>query len=190
MSVHPVVIVGEPVLHRRADEVQHFNDDLRQLIADMHETNAAANGAGLAAPQIGVGLRVFVYAMENRDDVPPQGVVVNPSLILGKVSGKAPDPETESEGCLSVPGEHFPLKRAEWVRVTGFDERGKPLQFEATGWFARCMQHEYDHLDGKLYVDRLPDRYQRKVRRISKGHGWGVPGLSWMPGVDPDPFGH
>ncbi|MCW1250195.1 peptide deformylase [Acaricomes phytoseiuli] len=190
MAIHPVVILGEPVLHQRAAEVQQFDAELQQLIADLHETNAAAHGAGLAAPQIGVGLRVFVYAMENEDGVPAQGVVVNPSLVVGKVSGNMPDPDTESEGCLSVPGEHFPLKRAEWVRINGFDAQGEPLQFEATGWFARCLQHEYDHLDGKLYVDRVADRHQRKVRRITKDRGWGVPGQSWMPGVDPDPFGH
>ncbi|WP_285725001.1 peptide deformylase [Psychromicrobium xiongbiense] len=189
MTIHPIVILGEPVLHRRAAEVTAFDDDLRTLVADMEETNRAANGAGLAAPQIGVGLRVFVYAMENDDDVPDHGVLVNPTLTLGKVSGKMPDPDDEAEGCLSVPSEHFPLKRAEWVRVSGFDQYGAPVQFEATGWFARCMQHEYDHLDGKLYVDRLVERYARKARRVAKDRGWGVPGLSWLPGTDPDPFG-
>jgi peptide deformylase len=74
--------------------------------------------------------------------------------------------------------------------VTGFDGDGRPVEFEATGWFARCMQHEYDHLDGKLYVDRLNARQGRKARKALKGHGWGVPGLTWLPGVDPDPFGH
>ncbi|AJT41176.1 peptide deformylase [Psychromicrobium lacuslunae] len=190
MTIHPVVIQGNPVLHRRAAEVTDFNDELRTLIADMHETNTAANGAGLAAPQIGIGLRVFVYAMDNEDGVAPQGVLVNPSLVTGKVSGNSPDPDDEAEGCLSVPGYHFPLKRAEWVRISGYDGFGEKIEFEATGWFARCMQHEYDHLDGKLYVDKLVDRYKRKARRVAKEHGWGVPGLSWMPGVDPDPFGH
>ncbi|WP_394938264.1 peptide deformylase [Psychromicrobium sp. YIM B11713] len=190
MTVHPIVVQGEPTLHRRAAEVREFDDALRTLIADMHETNEAANGVGLAAPQINIGLRVFVYAMENDDGVPPQGVLVNPTLVLGKISGNAPDPDEEAEGCLSVPGDHFPLKRAEWVRVSGFDGFGDKVEFEATGWFARCMQHEYDHLDGKLYVDRLVDRYQRKARRSAKDNGWGVPGLSWLPGVDPDPFGH
>ncbi len=190
MTVHPVTIWGEPVLHRRAEEVKTFDDDLQRLIADMFETMDVANGVGLAAPQIGVGLRIFTYQMENDDGVPDRGVLVNPSMSLGKISGKIPDPEEETEGCLSVPGEHFPLKRAEWARLTGFDAKGALLEFEATGWFARCMQHEYDHLDGKLYVDRLTDRYRRKARRLSKDQGWGVPGLSWLPGVDPDPFGH
>jgi peptide deformylase len=190
MTVHPITILGEPVLHRRAEPVETFDDDLRSLIADMSETMDVANGVGLAAPQIGVGLRVFVWAMENDDDVPPRGVVVNPTLVTSKVPGSEPDPDEESEGCLSVPGEAFPLKRAEWVRVSGFDGEGSPLEFEATGWFARCMQHEYDHLDGKLYVDRLTAKNARKSKKAVRNNGWGTPGLTWMPGVDPDPFGH
>ncbi len=190
MTVHPVTIVGEPVLHRRAAPVEAFDDELRTLIDDMLETMDKANGVGLAAPQIGVGLRVFVYGMANDDGVPPRGVLVNPTLVTSKISGADPDPDEESEGCLSVPGEAFPLKRAEWVKVTGFDGEGRPVEFEATGWFARCMQHEYDHLDGKLYVDRLNARQGRKARKSLKAHGWGVPGLTWLPGVDPDPFGH
>jgi peptide deformylase len=190
VTVHPITIWGEPVLHRRAAEVTAFDDGLRTLIQDMHETNDAAHGVGLAAPQIGVGLRLFVYKFANDDGVPPRGVVVNPRLTLGKVSGAAPDPEEDEEGCLSFPGEGYPLQRAEWVRVEGFDGDGEPLEFVATGWFARVMQHEYDHLDGRLYVDRLIDRYAKKARRAVRKHGWGVPGLTWLPGVDPDPFGH
>lgn len=190
MTIRPVTILGEPVLHRRADEVQAFDADLKALVADMYETMDAAHGVGLAAPQIGVGLRLFTYHMENDDDVPARGVVVNPTLTVGKISGNPPSVDDEVEGCLSVPGIDYPLKRAEWVRVRGFDVDGNPLDFEATGWFARCMQHEYDHLDGKLYVDRLNARYSKKSKRAAKNNGWGVPGLTWMPGVDPDPFGH
>lgn len=190
MTVHPITIWGEPVLHQRAAEVTEFDDALRTLIADMHETNDAARGAGLAAPQIGVGLRVFVYKFRNEDGVPPRGAIVNPRLTLSKVSGAAPDPEEDEEGCLSFPGEGYPLRRAEWVKVEGFDGDGQPLEFVATGWFGRVMQHEYDHLDGKLYVNRLIDKYAKKARRAARKHGWGVPGLTWMPGVDPDPFGH
>jgi len=190
MTVLPITIWGEPVLHRRASEVEVFNDELRSLIADMFETNDAANGVGLAAPQIGVGKRIFVYKYANEDGAPPTGVLVNPVLTLSKVSGAAPDPDEEEEGCLSFPGEQYPLKRAEWARVEGFDGHGNPVKFEATGWFARVIQHEYDHLDGKLYVNRLMDRYSRKAMKQAKKNGWGVPGLTWMPGVDPDPFGH
>jgi peptide deformylase len=190
MTVLPVTIWGEPVLHRRASEVEVFDDELRTLIADMFETNDAANGVGLAAPQIGVGKRIFVYKYANDDDVPEQGVVVNPVLTLSKVSGALPDPDEDVEGCLSFPGEYYPLQRAEWTRVQGFDGQGNPVDFEATGWFARILQHEFDHLDGKLYVNRLVDRYSKKALKQAKKKGWGVPGLTWMPGVDPDPFGH
>lgn len=189
MAVRPITIAGEPVLHQRAAAVENFDDALRTLIADMYETMDEANGVGLAAPQIGVGLRIFVYGMVNDDDVPPRGVLVNPTLVTSKVSGAEPD-EDESEGCLSFPGESFPLKRADWVKVNGYDGEGKPVEFEATGWFARCMQHEFDHLNGTLYVDRLNPRYARKAKRAAKDNGWGKPGLTWMPGVDPDPFGH
>ena len=190
MAVHPVVITGNPVLHRPAAKVVTFDEQLRALVADMHETMEAAHGVGLAAPQIGVGLRVFTYAFDNDDDVPPRGTLVNPVLTLGKVSQDAPDPDDETEGCLSVPGYSWPLKRADWVRVAGFDVDGRPVDFEATDWFARVMQHEYDHLDGKLYLDRLNDKWGRKARRAVKAEGWGRDGHAWTPGVDEDPFGH
>jgi peptide deformylase len=190
MTVRPIVITGEPVLHRRADPVEHFDDALRSLVDDMYETMDAANGVGLAAPQIGVGLRVFTWQMDNEDGVAPRGAIVNPYVTAAKASGDEPDPHDEAEGCLSVPGESFPLKRGETATVTGFDVDGAELSFQATGWFARCMQHEYDHLNGFLYVDRLNDRWGRKARKAVKKQGWGRPGFAWHPGVDPDPFGH
>ncbi|MBF1650862.1 MAG: peptide deformylase, partial [Rothia dentocariosa] len=142
MAIRPIVIHGNPVLHRPAAPVTEFNDELKELVADMYETMDASNGVGLAAPQIGVGLRIFTYKMENEDGVPPRGCIINPVLTLGKISTADPDPYEEEEGCLSFPGYGFPLKRAEWVTVNGLDEHGNPVQFEATGWFARCMQHE------------------------------------------------
>lgn len=190
MAVRPVVITGEPVLHRPAGRVGAFDEALQTLVADMYESMDAAHGVGLAAPQVGVPLRVFVYEMANDDGVPTRGVVVNPMLSLGRFPTERADPDTDSEGCLSVPGESFPLKRAERVSVTGFDAIGEPLAFEATGWFARVMQHEFDHLNGLLYVDRLDEKQMRKARKAVRANGWGKPGHSWMPGVDPDPFGH
>ncbi|AKT52069.1 peptide deformylase [Arsenicicoccus sp. oral taxon 190] len=190
MTVRPVVIHGEPVLHRRADLVTDFDEDLRALVADMFETMDAANGVGLAAPQIGVGLRIFTYQMDNRDGVPARGVVINPVVTTsGRPSGD-PDPHDDVEGCLSVPGEGFPLLRPLRAHVVGQDLDGVRLELDATDWFARCMQHEYDHLNGTLYVDRLEGRWARKAKKTLKRHGWGVPGLTWMPGVDRDPFGH
>jgi peptide deformylase len=190
MAVRPIVITGEPVLHRPAALVTEFDDGLRTLVKDMYETNDAANGVGLAAPQVGVGLRVYIWKMENNDGVPARGHVINPTVTTSRVPQERPDPHEDTEGCLSVPGEAFPLKRAEKVHVVGFDVDGNRVEFDATGWFARCMQHEYDHLNGTLYVDRLDDRQFKKARKTVKRNGWGKPGHTWMPGVDADPFGH
>lgn len=190
MAVRPIVITGEPVLHQIARRVEAFDAELADLVTDLYDTMDTAHGVGLAAPQVGVALRLFVYEMGNDDRVAARGVVVNPILTLGKISTDRPDPDDESEGCLSVPGENYPLKRAAHVRVQGFDAAGDPLEFVATGWFARCMQHEFDHLNGKLYVDRLDERWSRRARKAIRKNGWGRPGHSWMPGVDRDPFGH
>ncbi|GAB3114992.1 peptide deformylase [Janibacter alkaliphilus] len=190
MTIHPITITGEPVLHTRAAQVTEIDDEVRRLVADMHETCEAAHGVGLAAPQIGVGLRIFVWQMKNDDGVPSRGHVINPFVRAAKPVVGEPDRENESEGCLSVPGYSYPLRRGESAEVSGYDLDGQELSFTATGWFARCMQHEYDHLNGFLYVDRLGEPWKKKARKATKGEGWGVPGLTWMPGEDADPFGH
>lgn len=190
MTIRPVVITGDPVLHRRAEPVEVIDDGIRELVADMYETMDAARGVGLAAPQVGVGLRIFTWQLANDDGIPPRGVVINPYLVAAKPVAGDPDPHEESEGCLSVPGESYPLRRGEQAVLTGQDVEGNELRYEATGWFARMLQHEYDHLNGFLYVDRLAGRYARKAKKAVKANGWGTPGLSWMPGEDTDPFGH
>ena len=197
MAVAPIRIVGDPVLHTPTTPVPVAADgslptELSELIASMYETMDAAHGVGLAANQIGHGVRVFVYdcaddrGMERRR----RGVVVNPVLETSEVPETMPDPDTNDEGCLSVPGESFPTGRANWARVTGLDAEGTPLTIEGTGLFARMLQHETGHLDGFLYLDRLVGRHARSAKRAVKANGWGVPGLSWMPGEGPDPFGH
>jgi peptide deformylase len=188
MAVHPIRIVGDPVLHRPTRPVLTFDDDLRTLVADLFETNTAANGAGLAANQIGVDLRVFIYDCDDDEGVRHRGVVVNPALEIAGRPETMPDPDEDWEGCLSVPGESFPTGRAEWAKVTGFDDRGNPVEVEGTGFLARCFQHETDHLDGLLYLDRLVGRYTREAKRMLKRNGWGKPGLSWDPATEPDPF--
>lgn len=190
MTILPITIVGEPVLHRPTRPVTRFDEELRTFVADMFETMDAAHGVGLAATQVGDDRRLFTYTYADQDVAPARGVIVNPRLVLGKVSQEEPDRDEESEGCLSVPGYSFPLKRADWVRVTGQDLDGAPVDFEATGWFARVMQHEIQHLDGKLYIDQLNKKWSAKARKAVKKEGWGVPGLTWQPGVDEDPFGH
>ncbi len=190
MSIRPVVITGDPVLHQRAAAVEVIDDQIRALVADMFETMDASHGVGLAAPQIGVGLRIFTWQMANEDGIPSRGVVINPYVTSTRPPEGDPDPHEEAEGCLSVPGESFPLRRGERASLHGTGLEGEELAYEATGWFARMFQHEYDHLNGFLYVDRLSGRWARKARKVVKANGWGVPGLTWMPGVDRDPFGH
>lgn len=197
MAVVPIRIVGDPVLHTATTPVTVAADgslpaDLAQLIATMYDTMDAANGVGLAANQIGCSLRLFVYdcAADRAMTARRRGVVINPVLETSEIPETMPDPDTDDEGCLSVPGESFPTGRAKWARVTGLDADSSPVSIEGTGLFARMLQHETGHLDGFLYLDRLIGRYARNAKRAVKSHGWGVPGLSWLPGEDPDPFGH
>jgi peptide deformylase len=188
MAVHPIRIVGDPVLHKATTPVQEFDEELRTLIADLFETNTAAKGAGLSANQIGVDLRVFIYDCPDADGTRRKGVVVNPTLETSERPQTMPDPDHDWEGCLSVPGESFPTGRADWAKVTGFDGEGNPVEVEGTGFFARCLQHETDHLDGLLYLSRLLGRHAREAKRMIKRNGWGMPGLSWDPATAPDPF--
>ncbi|MET0996924.1 MAG: peptide deformylase [Mycobacterium sp.] len=197
MAVLPIRIVGDPVLHTATSPVPvgddgSLPDEIVELIKDLYDTMDAANGVGLAANQIGVSKRVFVFdcADERGRITRRRGVVVNPVLETSEVPETMPDPEDDDEGCLSVPGESFPTGRASWARVTGLDADGNPITLEGNGLFARMLQHETGHLDGVVYLDRLIGRHARAAKRAVKAHGWGVPGLTWMPGEDPDPFGH
>lgn len=184
MTVRPIRITGDPVLHTPASPVTVFDDELRKLVQDMFETMDKAPGVGLAAPQIGVPLRVFVYDYASDSGEERRGVVINPTLEIGPVSPLEPDEETESEGCLSVPGERFALKRADRATVTGVDLDQKPVKIEARGWFARIFQHEFDHLEGTLYVDRLRPEIATEASKAIERNGWGKPGASWLPGQD------
>ncbi|GAA2012402.1 peptide deformylase [Brevibacterium samyangense] len=191
MTVHPIVVYGEPVLHRKAEPVTDFDDALRTLVSDMFETLKLSNGVGLAAPQIGVGKQIFVYDADDEvAGVRRRGVFANPILVGSKVPTERPDPYDESEGCLSVPGLDFPLKRAHKVTVNGQNEFGEPVSLSVEGWFARIMQHEYDHLQGYLYVDKLDAKWTKKWKKAQRERGYTEPGKSWMPGEDEDPFGH
>lgn len=176
--------MGDPVLHAPADRVEEITDDVRQLVADMFETMDAAPGVGLAAPQVGVALRLFTYSYHDDDDLPWRGVIINPELWMRPLVPGAPDPDDEAEGCLSFPGERFPLRRSDAVLVTGTDLEGESVRLEVDGWRARILQHEFDHLDGTLYIDRLDDGEWKTVQKIARKRGWGRPGSSWMPGVD------
>jgi peptide deformylase len=188
MAVHPIRIVGDPVLHHPARRVERFDDELRRLVEDMFDTLATAQGAGLAANQIGVDLRVFVYDCQDDEQVRHRGVVVNPELETSQRPETMPDPDADWEGCLSVPGEPFPTGRASWAKVTGSDVDGSPVEVAGTGYFARCLQHETDHLDGMLFLSRLVGRHARAAKKMVKRNGWGVPGLSWDPAEHGNPF--
>ena len=184
MAIHTICITGEPVLHRPSAPVGPITEELRALVADMFETMEAAPGVGLAAPQIGLDLALFVWRWEDENNVLQEGVAINPVLLVEPTGNEPLDEDEEAEGCLSVPGERFPLKRAEKAVVTGVDLDNKPVHIEAEGWFARIMQHEFDHLDGTLYVDRLAEPWKKLAFEVIEDEGWGKPGLSWLPGRD------
>ncbi|WP_291416984.1 peptide deformylase [Actinophytocola sp.] len=186
MAIRPIRIVGDPVLHNPVRQVEKFDDDLRTLVDDMFETMAAAPGVGLAANQVGVDLRLFVYDCPD-DDERHRGVVINPELETSERPETMPDPDDDLEGCLSVPGESFPTARASWAKVTGQDLDGASIEVEGTGYFARCLQHETDHLDGLLYLNRLVGRYAKEAKRMLKRNDWGRPGLLWDPAVESEP---
>ncbi len=145
MSIRKIVTIENPVLRQKAKKVHRFDESIQKLIDDMFETMHAANGAGLAAPQIDLSIRLFVAEYEDR-----RVALLNPEIIKaeGEVKG--------SEGCLSIPGYYGEnIRRAERIIVKGQDARGKTVRVRAEGWFARIMQHEIDHLDGILFLDRL-----------------------------------
>jgi peptide deformylase len=151
VAIQPIRLFGDPVLRTPAEPVVDFDKELRTLVADLTETMMDAPGSGLAAPQIGVGLRVFTYYVDGE-----LGHLINPDLDLS-------DEEQEGEeGCLSIPGLAFDTRRSLHVVAKGRDQHGEPVRVEGSWLLARAIQHETDHLDGVLFVDRL-DRAQRKL---------------------------
>ena len=165
MAIQPIRLFGDPVLRTPALEVVEFDKELRGLVKDLEETMLEAPGVGLAAPQIGVGLRVFTYFI---DDV--LGHLINPHLDL---SDELQDGE---EGCLSFPGIFFDTPRAMRVVAKGQNMYGEPVVLEGSEMLARCIQHETDHLDGVLFIDRM-DRAQRKqAMKAIRESEWGGDG--------------
>ncbi|WP_328394726.1 peptide deformylase [Nocardia sp. NBC_00416] len=186
MTVRPILIAGDPRLAAPAIPVTVFDDELAALVADLFETNTAAHGAGLAANQIGDPRAVFVYDLTD-SGTRYRGHIVNPVLKTSEIPETMPDPDDDLEGCLSVPGEWFPTGRAHRAEVTGVDMTGNPVTVEATGYLARCLQHEADHLAGILYLSRLLGRNRRDARKMLKERGWTRPGDSWLPGAGEGP---
>ncbi|MFJ5859853.1 peptide deformylase [Pseudarthrobacter sp. NPDC092439] len=155
MAILNIRIIGDPVLRTVADPVTEFGPELARLVADMTETMEDVEGAGLAAPQVGVSLRVFTYRIDG-----VEGHIINP--VLENSEDYQPD---QSEGCLSIPGLAFPVRRFRSTRVTGVDVHGNPVTVEGEGMLARCFQHENDHLDGILYTDRLEGEDRKAALR-------------------------
>jgi peptide deformylase len=184
MAVLPILITGEPVLHSPARPVTDFDESLRELVADMFETMEKAPGVGLAAPQVGVPLRVFVFNWVDDMDERWRGIAINPEILISPAPIGKPDAETESEGCLSIPGERFALRRSELTVLSAVDLDGKPFEISAIGWLARIFQHEFDHLSGILYTDRLVGSTSTAAAKAIRKHGWAEPGEKWLPGVD------
>jgi len=161
VSIRPIRLFGDPVLRTAAAPVTDFDKELRTLVADLTETMIDAPGAGLAAPQIGVGLRVFTWYVEGQ-----LGHLVNPELRLSE------DIQDGPEGCLSLPGLSLDCRRARSVVAHGFDMHGEPLVVEGSDLLARAIQHETDHLDGVLFIDRLDREARRAAMKAIRESEW------------------
>lgn len=183
MTIQPVRLFGDPVLRARADEVTTFDRELRQLVTDLTDTMHGSGGVGMAAPQIGVGLRVFVYdtssAGQDRPGARGAGHLVNPTYaVIGA------EEQTGPEGCLSIPGLRYDVTRALRVIARGVDFDGAAVEFEADGLLARCVQHETDHLDGVLYLDRLDAATRKEAMRAVRESDWFGAGKTVMSAAE------
>ena len=156
MAIRDIRIVGDPVLRTPCDPITDIDARVRSLVEDLLETVDMDGRAGLAANQIGVNLRAFSWNID--DEI---GYVLNPVIV----AMSADEYQDDDEGCLSVPGLWFPTHRSWYARVEGTDLDGKPVVVEGTGLMARCLQHEVDHLDGMLYLDRLERSVRKKAMR-------------------------
>jgi peptide deformylase len=165
MAIRDIRLFGDPVLRTAAEPVTDFDQQLRGLVKDLTQTLDDAQGAGLAAPQIGVGLRVFAYAVGGE-----RGHLVNPVLDF-------PDEfdQDGEEGCLSFPGIYYDVKRRLNTVARGFTDRGDPVQVVGTQVLSRCLQHESDHLDGVLFVDRMDTATRKQAMREIREADWNGP---------------
>jgi peptide deformylase len=162
-AVRTITRWGTPVMHRQLETVTSFDSELRDLVADMVATMYAADGVGLAACQIGVDRSVFVFDCPDESGERWVGVVCNPVLTLPE--GKERHVDNDDEGCLSFPGAFVLRARPDWARVDGVGLDGEPVSFEGDGLLARCLQHETDHLYGKVFADGLSDRARKKLAK-------------------------
>ena len=161
MAIQPIRLFGDPILASRAQEVDSFDKEIRKLVTDLTDTMLDAPGAGLAAPQIGVSLRVFTWSID--DEV---GHLINPVLTLSE------EEQDGDEGCLSIPGLAYNCKRALRVVADGFTMHGEPIRLVGEELLARIFQHETDHLNGILFVDRLDKETRKKALHDIKESEW------------------
>jgi peptide deformylase len=162
MTIRPIRLFGDPILRTAADPVTDFDKQLRNLVKDLTETLRDAGGAGLAAPQIGVGLRVFAYNVDGQ-----RGYLVNPALEFPDDAKQDGD-----EGCLSFPGIYYDVKRRQNTIASGFTDRGDQVQLVGTDFMARCLQHETDHLDGILFIDRMDTATRKAAMKAIREAEW------------------
>ena len=161
MAILPIRLYGDPVLKELALPVELFDKALARFGDDLMDTMRAASGVGLAAPQVGILRRMFAYDLGHNEETGehPHGVVVNPRIV------HAEGEQTGDEGCLSFPGLYYECTRAELVRVEAVDVKGSPLDLTGQGLLARVFQHEIDHLDGVLFIERLPRAERKKAMK-------------------------
>jgi len=168
--IRPILKYGDTLLHDRARNVDEITPDIDRVVDDLIETMYAAPGIGLAAPQVGIGLRIFVVDLSVGRDPGGLIVMINPEFV------ERDGMQIEEEGCLSVPGFNATVVRPERVVLRGLDRRGQPQERKGTGLLARAFQHEVDHLDGTLFVDRLRgikrDLIVRKIRKLTRAGKW------------------
>ena len=162
MAIQPIRLFGDPVLRTPAEPVRDFDKELRQLVRDLSDTMLEAPGVGLAAPQLGVSLRVFTYFVDDE-----LGHLVNPDLDLSV------DMQDGEEGCLSLPGLVYDCRRALRVVAKGQSMFGEPVVIEGSHLLARCIQHETDHLDGVLFIDRLDREARKAAMKAIREADWG-----------------
>ena len=164
MPIRDIVLMGDPVLRTRAEEVTSFDDELRTLVRDMFETMYHAEGIGLAAPQVGVSKRVVVVDLRREEEPEARVALVNPVVTWAST-----ELDKEAEGCLSIPGIEDVVVRHWAVKVEGFDPKGRPVSVEAEDLYSRAIQHEIDHVDGILFLDRLsPLKRRMQMRKWRK----------------------
>ena len=166
-TARKIVVVGDPVLSTPCRPVESFDGSLTELIDDMFASMHLAEGVGLAAPQIGVSLAVFVYDCVDADGERHVGHLVNPQIV-----STAGPLDYGDEGCLSVPGPYHELSRPSVATVRGVDKAGESVEITGTGFFARCLIHETEHLAGVLYIDHLPRNRRRRVLREMAPFDW------------------